>query len=81
MKPHELPGIKPQVTKEWTPDEVAATAEKTVTMQFPEPVTLTISHGYAVMYPAGVHEVPELLSTHWYLKARGARPADGAGAQ
>ena len=72
MKPHEQPGIKPVVTKEWTPEEVAATAEKTVTMQFPAPIALTISYGSTVTYPAGTHQVPEVLSTHWYLKAHGA---------
>jgi hypothetical protein len=55
-----------------TPAEIAGMAEKTVTMHFPETVTLTISHGCTVTYPAGTHQVPELLSTHWYLKAQGA---------
>jgi hypothetical protein len=52
--------------------EVAAD-HKTVTMIFPRPVELTLTHGETILYPAGTHEVPEaLVASHWYLKASGA---------
>jgi hypothetical protein len=73
MLPHELPGIKPRPTAERTPAEVAADL-KTVAMVFPRPVQLTLTHGETVNYPAGQHDVPEVLARHWYLKASGARP-------
>lgn len=75
MRPnHELPGIRPNKFSavERSPEEVSAGVPKTVAMNFPARVTLTISHGECVTYPAGVHQVPEILSTHWYLKACGA---------
>ena len=71
MLPHELPGVKPCPTKQWTPAELAAN-QKTVTMDFPRPVELTLTHGETVHFPAGKHEVPEILASHWYLAANGA---------
>jgi hypothetical protein len=72
MLPHEQFGISPSASKnQRTPAEVAA-GLKTVTMVFTRPVELSLTHWETVLYPAGTHEVPEVLSTHWYLLACGA---------
>ncbi len=55
-----------------TPEE-AAKGHSTTTMVFDKPVHLTISTNDSVFYPVGVHEVPNHLVKHWYLKAHGAR--------
>ena len=55
-----------------TPQQ-AAEGHKTTTMEFPSAVHLTTAPNSSVFYPAGVHEVPNHLVGHWYLKAHGAR--------
>ena len=56
-----------------TPAE-AAEDHATVTMEFPKAVHLTVSTNHSVFYPAGIHEVPDHLADHWYLKAHQVRP-------
>ena len=56
-----------------TPAE-AAEGHATVTMEFPKAVHLTVSTNHSVFYPAGIHEVPDHLADHWYLKAHQVRP-------
>jgi hypothetical protein len=56
-----------------TPAE-AAEGHTTVTMEFPKAVHLTVSTNHSVFYPAGIHEVPDHLADHWYLKAHQVRP-------
>ena len=56
-----------------TPAE-AAEGHRTVTMEFPKEVHLTVSNNSSVFYPAGIHEVPDHLADHWYLKAHQVRP-------
>jgi hypothetical protein len=60
--------------------EEAAVGHETVTMIFDKPVRLTLEHGPAIAFPAGVHQVPLHLADHWYLKVNGARvmPADNS---
>lgn len=50
------------------PRSVIKEGEETVTMLFPNRVLLTCDRG-VIDYTAGIHQVPEELSTHWYLKA------------
>lgn len=52
----------------------AAKGHRTVTMEFPKPVHLTVSTNHSIFYPAGVQEVPEPYADHWYLKAHQVRP-------
>ena len=56
-----------------TPAE-AAKGHNTITMEFPKAVHLTVSTNPSVFYPAGIHEVPDHLADHWYLKAHQVRP-------
>ena len=56
-----------------TPAE-AAEGHTTTTMEFPKAVHLTVSTNHSVFYPAGIHEVPNHLADHWYLKANQVRP-------
>ena len=65
-------GVRPDAGHK-TP-AAAAQGQKTVAMEFPKPVTLTLGYGDSVFYPAGVHPVPVDLADHWFLKAHGARP-------
>ena len=56
-----------------TPAE-AAKGYDTVTMEFENPVTLTIGNWEGkVHYPKGAHEVPREWKDHWFLKAHGAK--------
>jgi hypothetical protein len=64
--------IAPFHTTPKTPEQ-AAEGYSTVTMEFPNPVHLTIATNDTVFYPKGVHEVPEHLADHWYLEAHDAR--------
>jgi hypothetical protein len=65
--------IVPFASAPKTPAE-AAKGCRTITMEFPTKVHLTIATNHTVFYPVGTHEVPEHLASHWYLKANGARP-------
>jgi hypothetical protein len=56
-----------------TPAE-AAQGHSTVTMEFPGDVHLTVSANHSIFYPKGLHEVPDHLADHWYLKAHQVRP-------
>lgn len=67
-----VPIVAPVHMTPLTPAEVAE-GHSTITMQFPNPVHLTIATNTSVYYPAGVHEVPDHLADHWYLKAHGAQ--------
>ena len=56
-----------------TPAE-AAKGHSTTTMEFPNEVHLTVSPNSSIFYPKGIHEVPDHLADHWYLKAHQVRP-------
>ena len=56
-----------------TPEE-AAIGHQTQLMEFPTKVHLTVAPNETIMYPAGVHEVPVELASHWYLKAHNVVP-------
>jgi hypothetical protein len=56
-----------------TPAE-AAQGHSTVTMEFPNEVHLSVSANHSIFYPKGIHEVPDHLADHWYLKAHQVRP-------
>lgn len=47
--------------------------KKTVTMLFQKPVMFQVDGARKVYYPEGVHEVPDALKDHWWLKAHGIR--------
>jgi hypothetical protein len=47
-----------------------------VRMFLPVPVLLTVAHGQQVRFPAGEQDVPLEYSTHDYLRAHGAKPAN-----
>lgn len=64
--------IPPGGSAPMTPAE-AAKGHSTTTVEFPRLIHLTISTNQSVHYPVGVHEVPDHLADHWYLKAHGAR--------
>lgn len=65
--------VAPVAAASLTPEQ-AAQGHRTVTMEFPEAVTLTVEWGRSIKYPKGAHEVPEHLSTHPFLVAHGVRP-------
>lgn len=56
-----------------TPAE-AAKGHNTTTMEFPKEVHLTVAPNSSIFYPKGIHEVPDHLADHWYLKAYQVRP-------
>jgi len=51
---------------------------ETVTMVFPQPVTLTLDHHHQINFKAGIQEVPVELKNHIYLRANGVVPYDRA---
>jgi hypothetical protein len=55
-----------------TPEQ-AAEGHSTTTMEFTRDVHLTVATNHTIFYPRGIHEVPDHLVNHWYLKANGAR--------
>lgn len=56
------------------PAEALKPGETTVTMIFPRDVTLNLGSGEKVKFKKGVREVPEHLSTHYYLRDNGVTP-------
>jgi hypothetical protein len=65
--------VAPVAAAALTPAQ-AAKGHRTITMEFPEAVTLTVEWGRKIEYPKGAHEVPEYLSTHPFLEAHKVRP-------
>jgi hypothetical protein len=65
--------VAPVAAAALTPEQ-AAQGHRTITMEFPEAVTLTVDWGKKIEYPKGAHEVPEYLAGHFFLKAHGVRP-------
>jgi hypothetical protein len=65
--------VAPVAAAALTPEQ-AAKGHRTITMEFPEAVTLTVEWGRKIEYPKGAHEVPEYLSTHPFLQAHKVRP-------
>lgn len=60
------PPISPQ-------QAVEQSGEKTVTMMFPQAVTLTTNDHQRISFTPGVHQVPESLASHEYLRLNGAK--------
>lgn len=65
--------IAPMRMTPQTPEQ-AAEGHSTTTMEFPNAVHLTVTTNQTIFYPKGIHEVPDHLADHWYLKAHQARP-------
>jgi hypothetical protein len=64
--------VAPVAAEALTPEQ-AAQGHRTVTMEFPEAVILTVSWDRKIKYPKGAHEVPEYLENHPFLVAHGVR--------